>query len=230
MSDKKGSAASRSTSKKSNKKRSKKESLYYKYFRTPLTFVLVALVLLVPLSTVLYSQAVRAVHKMQEVLVIDYSELEVSETRYETYKESKRGMEKAELKPCEKIGVLRCDNCAVNTPVYYGINRVSLRNGAGLSADSRLPSEGGEIGIAANVSTYFKALSNVKEGDIFTFETSGGTYRYTVIETYVSDSADVDFVGEYLVLTTAENSKPFSYFSEKKRYVVAAPVIGEVEE
>lgn len=199
-----------------NKKHKKKKAVL-PFITTPLIFVLISLIIILPLFIGFTGFAVRAVHTAQKTLTADYYDKSVSTQRYDSNQINFDDY----IGACEKVGVLSCESAGIKTDVFYGINRVSLRNGAAVSTESSFPGKGGEIDVAGYASTAFKGLKNVGEGDSISFETNSGIYRYKVTSASVSDGFEKPSIGEFIVLSTSSDINAFSSQNKKKRYVVA---------
>ena len=195
------------------------------YILTPIIFVLIAMIVVIPVSISGMNFAVDTVHKAQLTLVKDYNDIE-AETEYEGSDKSSGIVEIPRLSTASKIGEIVCRNAGLNADVFYGINRVSLRNGVALEADGSKCGMGGNINVYGYASSGFKSLDNVESGDYIEFETLWGTYKYKVVTKSVLPNAPDISSKETLVLATSRDSKAFSAFDKSKLYVVAEKVSG----
>ncbi|MFR5876086.1 MAG: sortase domain-bontaining protein [Eubacterium sp.] len=200
-----------------HKKHRKNHFAVLPYILTPLVFVLISLIVVVPVGFRVMNMAVDTVHKAQETLTMDYNDVQANNN----YSKSRTKDEPYRPDSVSKFGEIICKSAGLNADAYYGINRVSLRNGVGISSQASLPGEDGVINAYGYASTCFKALKNVRVGDIITFETSWGMYYYEVTDVLISDRAPTLNTEQGLLLATAESSKAFSCFDGKKLYVVA---------
>ncbi len=206
-----------------NTKKHKKHNIVRQYFTTPVIFVLISLVAAVPLALVMLHFSVIAVHKAQNNYVAKVADYTVSAENY-TPSDVKSGeVAVPELYGFSKLGDLSCDKAGLNTAVYYGNNRASFREGAGLSTDKKIPGEGGAVVVSANSTGAFRALYNVKNGDIITFVTSWGVYKYKVFDVSVG-TVNPSVKEETLYLSTAASKSAFSVYDSGK-YIVSAHLI-----
>jgi LPXTG-site transpeptidase (sortase) family protein len=162
------------------------------------------------------NSAIDTVHTAQQTLTIDYNDISASDDYSGVVGESAE-----KPKSISKFGVITCENAGLNADAYYGINRVSLRDGAGVKSNSSLPGDDGEVAVYGYASTAFKALQYVEIGDVITFETSWGVYQYQVTDIVTSSKAPKSNAGQSLVLASSKNSKAFADFSDEKLFVLA---------
>lgn len=195
------------------------------YFQIPVIFVLISMVVVAPICFGAMSVAVKAVHNAQEVLVKDYNDVEAV-TDYQGSDIAEGSVQIPEISVAQKLGVITCENAGLNADVYYGINRVSLRNGVALSVNSSKCGQGKSIGVYGYAGSDFKALKNLENGDIISFETLWGVYKYKVSSKQVLSVAPNPNGGEYLILATEKDNKAFSAFGEDRLYVVAEKLSG----
>ena len=219
MSDKNKSSISSGEKSKSSKKRKikKKDRGLLPFITTPIIFVLISLVVILPMFIAFTDFAVDKVHEAQQSLVMDYYDKEISTERFD----NKTLDYEASIGACEKVGVIKCEDAGIEADVFYGINRVSLRNGAGISSKSTFSGYSSQLTVAGYSTRAFKGLNNVSEGDKIIFETTEKIYEYTVISNSVTNTP-ARLYGGNIVLCSDENSKAFSAFNSEKRYVVAS--------
>ena len=113
----------KSTSQFNNSKRKshKKHYTVLPYFSTPIVYVLVSLIAIVPICFVLMNVAVTAVHSAQKTLTPDFCDI----TANSEYKPSTKSSGTAEIpkfSASKKIGKIVCDSAGLNAGVYYGLN------------------------------------------------------------------------------------------------------------
>ena len=95
------------------------------------------------------------------------------------------------LHPHEIIGRLEIPRLRMSTVVVEGDDAGALRFGAGHVPWTRLPAEGGNVGIAAHRDTVFRRLRNVAVRDHIKLITPAGLYEYEVSSTEVVPPQDV---------------------------------------
>lgn len=187
------------------------------YIITPIIFVLISLIVVLPVGVHIMNTAIDTVHTAQQTLVIDYNDIE-AKNDYSGVTDESIG---ESISSASKFGEIICENAGLKTDAYYGINRVSLRNGVGVKTNGVLPGQDGEVDAYGYVSTYLKALKYVEVGDIITFETKWGTYKYEVTDVVTSADVPKSSAKQSLVLSTSRSSKAFSVFNDEKLFVVA---------
>lgn len=194
------------------------------YILTPIVFVLISLIAVVPAGIHMMNTAIDTVHKAQETLSIGLNDVE-AKNNYDADAEGKAD------RPADvsKFGEILCENAGLNADAYYGMNRVSLRNGVGVSAEAALPGDKGIINAYGYASTAFKALKYVKIGDVITFETGWGVYYYMVTDVVTSNKAPVINADQGLIFAAAKDNNAFSCFDDEKLYV-AAELISDASE
>lgn len=217
---------SEKNSQKINKRhKRKKHYAVLPYFTTPLIYILISMIVVVPMSFVGMRMAVKSVHKAQTVLTMDYNDVEPAlDFEASTVKDGKAELPK--LYACQKIAEITCENAGVKADVLYGTNRVSLRNGVGLDADNSAFGQGKAVRIYGNRSTKFKSLDNLEIGDNIKVDAIWGQYKYKVVDVKNAKNASSDVDEETLYLITSRNSDAFSNFNDEKLVVVAKLVSG----
>jgi len=128
------------------------------------------------------------------------------------------------LHPHEVIGRLEIPRLRMSTTVVEGDDAGALRFGAGHVPWTRLPGEGGNVGIAAHRDTVFRPLRKVAVRDHIKLITPAGLYEYEVSSTEVVPPQDVAVLdssnGSELTLVTCY---PFSYLGPAPlRFIVHA--------
>ena len=219
---------SKSKAKSSDEKRS--EKVMASYIVRPLLFVLISLIVIIPLSLGMLKIAVNTVHKAQSGLLITLNDISINTDSFTPSDKFSGTVALPEFTYCEKVGELSCEEKGLNTDVFYDINRVSLRSGAGISREAGMPGTGGAVEIKGDVSKGFKALENLKEGDMLVFQTSWGFYEYRVSAVEIAQEAPECEADEYLVLRTQSSKNAFACLDENKMFVVAELVSGPTAE
>ncbi len=208
-----------------NSKKTKKHHTVRPYITTPLGYVAISLIIIIPLCIVMLNVSVNLVHRAQKYFPPKVADFTLHDEGF-TPDETESGS--VEMKPVQgftEIGELSCESAGFKTAVYLGNNRVSYRGGAGISTDASLPGSGGVIEVSANASGGFNALFNVKKGDVITFVMSWGKYKYKVFDSSVRNDYP-KAKGETLYLKTAQNKNAFAALGENKLIVSATLVSG----
>jgi len=122
------------------------------------------------------------------------------------------------------IGRIDIPRLGLSAIVIEGTSRATLRRALGHIPGTALPGMPGNVGISGHRDTYFRPLRNIRQGDIITFTTALGEYRYRVVSTQVVDPHDVAVLDpsgdEILTLVTCY---PFYFVgSAPDRFIVRA--------
>ncbi len=210
---------------KDNKSKSFKKptDTLYRYFHRALVYVLISLFAFAPLMIIGLDKVKSTVIDAQSYLTIGYNDISVDESPND-----KTGKEFIDsIKIGSLLGTVTCQRIGLNEKVYYGYNRVTARNGAGLSEKSYLFGMGGTTKVSGYATSSFSSLYNVENGDVITVESNLGTYKYKVYKSSVSESPK-ETDGDVLVLSTAKSSDAFASFADENFYVYAR-LLGEVK-
>lgn len=82
---------------------------------------------------------------------------------------------------------LTCKKIGLNAPVYWGDSNAVLKAGVGQYMGSFMPGFGKSILLSGHNTTYFSPLKNIAVGDIVTYDTNYGKFRYKVKKVKVLD-------------------------------------------
>ena len=122
------------------------------------------------------------------------------------------------------LAILRIPKIDLEVAVLLGTTELALNRGLGHIAETPLPGEDGNVGIAGHRDGYFRGLKDVVVGDLIEMETLTASQDYTITELLLVDPPDV------WVLEPTENPSitlvtcyPFYYAgSAPQRYIVRA--------
>ena len=127
--------------------------------------------------------------------------------------------------------------------VREGVDAKVLSVAVGHVPSTSLPGQQGNFAIAAHRDTLFRALKDIQQGDIVTFQSAAGTYSYKVVATKIVKPTDVSVLqpdGGGLIpqtrlvssddqpsrLLTMITCYPFYYVgSAPKRFIVEAELV-----
>lgn len=155
------------------------------------------------------------------------------EEKTDEREEKKEEEKKAELPPPgsgELVGRLTIPRLDVSAIVMEGVDKKTLRRGAGHIPATALPGqEEGNVGIAAHRDSFFRGLKDIREDDTIEMTTLDGTFRYKVEWTKIVEPTDVSVLeptdDPALTLVTCY---PFYFVgSAPKRFIVRAYRIPE---
>ena len=128
--------------------------------------------------------------------------------------------------------------------VREGVDANVLSVAVGHVPSTALPGQAGNFAIAAHRDTLFRGLKDIHEGDIVTFESASGNYKYKVLATKIVKPTDVSVLrpdgggliprtelvsdgGHSNRLMTMITCYPFYYVgSAPKRFIVEAELVG----
>ena len=121
------------------------------------------------------------------------------------------------------IGRIETTRLGLSAIVMEGTDKTTLRRAVGHIADTALPGQPGNVGVAGHRDTFFRPLRNIQRNDI-TLTTLLGEYRYRVVSTKVVGPYDVAGLNlssnEVLTLVTCY---PFYFVgSAPNRFIVRA--------
>jgi len=131
------------------------------------------------------------------------------------------------------LAVLRVPALGIEAPLLEGTSDVAMNRGVGHIEGSALPGEVGNIAIAGHRDGFFRALKDVKVGEVVELErqTSAGMKRdlYQVERIAVVDPADVSVVAPTNdAMLTLVTCYPFYFVgTAPQRFVVQAKLIRE---
>lgn len=188
----------------------------YPYVYRCVSFVLISLFVFAPLMIIGLDKAKNTVADAQTYLTIGYNDISVDDSPND-----KTGKDFIDsIKIGSLLGTVTCERIGLNEKIYYGDNRVTMRNGVGLSNKSYLFGMGGASKVAGYASSSFKTLYNAKNGDVIVVDSNLGTYNYKVYKTSLSEKTEKTN-GDVLVLATSKSGDAFASFSNEKFYVYA---------
>ncbi|MHB8132150.1 MAG: class D sortase [Mobilitalea sp.] len=110
------------------------------------------------------------ISEVQEIVPID----EVQFPEYET-----------------EYAALSCKRIGMDAPVYWGDTKEVLKAGVGNYIGSFMPGFNKPILLSGHNNTFFKPLQKIEIGDVITYDTNYGTYKFEVSEItilYVTDA------------------------------------------
>jgi sortase A len=120
------------------------------------------------------------------------------------------------------VGRVEIPRLGVSSLVLEGVAGSTLRHGVGHIPRTSLPQQPGNVGLAGHRDTVFRALQDVRPGDLILLDTLAGSYRYQVDWTRIVQPDDVSVLAAAaraeLTLVTCY---PFHYVgSAPERFIV----------
>lgn len=133
--------------------------------------------------------------------------------------------------PGELVARISIPEAGVDTAAFEGIDRKTLKRGAGHFPGTALPGQRGNSSFAAHRDSFFRGLREVEIGDRVEVETGADGYVYRVSDLRVVEPSQVDVIaargGSELTLVTCH---PFDYVGPApRRFVVHAELVGPLE-
>ena len=131
------------------------------------------------------------------------------------------------------LAVLRVPGVGIEAPVLEGTSEAAMNRGVGHIAGSALPGESGNIAIAGHRDGFFRALKDVKVGEVVELERQTGagieSEQYKVERIAVVEPSDASVVAATNDATlTLVTCYPFYFVGPApKRFVVQAKLIRE---
>jgi sortase A len=91
----------------------------------------------------------------------------------------------------EPLAVLRVPSVGIEVPVYQTATELHLIRGVGLVDGMGLPDQGGNVGIAGHRDGFFRALKDIREGDLIVLQTRAHVQRYRVANIQIVSASDL---------------------------------------
>lgn len=129
----------------------------------------------------------------------------------------------------DKIGNITIESCGVNSDIYYGSNRASMRYGVGLMSDGYDLDNGSGVKVIKGYDeTYFSALKYAQIGDTVTINTFIGKTQYRITDAkYISKDTEPYNSKDMDMLVLCSVPSDFSDHSSERYYVFAEKSTGE---
>ncbi len=129
------------------------------------------------------------------------------------------------------LGRIEIPRVGVRAMVREGVDDRTLGIAVGHIPGTARPGESGNIGLAGHRDTFFRALRDVRKGDVLTLTTLAGTARYRVSSLNVVDPQQTEVLAPRAVnAVTLVTCFPFDWIgSAPKRYIVGALAEGSLQ-
>ncbi len=202
------------------KRKKKKHHALLPYFTTPAIYVLLSLLIVIPMCLILLNVSVKLVHKAQPSFAFSISDIELDDSAFKADNTQSGTVKRPTPASGDKIAELSCDSAGFKCNVYYGANRVSFRNGAGMYTEV-LAGDTGVCKIAGERASAFAAVGNIKEGDKLRLVTNWGSFVYSVSKISTGTEPPEETMPQSLLLITESGDKAFSDFNEGNMYILA---------
>jgi sortase A len=138
------------------------------------------------------------------------------------------------------LGRVAIDRLGLSAIVREGVSAHTLSTAVGHIPSTSLPGQNGNFAIAAHRDTLFRALKDIRTGDLVNFQSAAGSYTYRVAATKIVKPADVSVLradgGGLIVAPSGEQGPdklltmitcyPFYYVgSAPERFIVEARLV-----
>ena len=140
------------------------------------------------------------------------------------------------------LGRVEIGRLNLSAMVREGVDAKTLSTAVGHVPSTALPGQLGNFAIAAHRDTLFRALKDIKQDDVVTFQSASGTYSYKVVATKIVTPSDVSVLrsdGGGIIPTDDATSNrlltmitcyPFYYVgAAPKRFIVEAELVPNVK-
>lgn len=205
-------------------KRSKKQSEFAHYIYKPVIFVLMSFVFAVPVMLAVFGIGNSFISNNLDNDEFNYYDASVIDNGVVFSDVTSGSVTFETIDAFEKYGNITCESAGVNCDVYNGINRVTLRSGAG--SQLGLPGCDSVVEVSGYSSTVFKNLDRVQIGHQIVFSTTYGVYTYQVSDVFVANQYDVSSATGDLVLHCNDSDGIFANYNDNELYVVATLLSG----
>jgi sortase A len=128
------------------------------------------------------------------------------------------------VRPGDWVARLEAPSVGLTATVIEGSSDRMLARAAGHIEYTPLPGGSGNVGIAGHRDTTFRAVRNLKVGELLTLQTRTGEFAYRVQKTFVVDPTDVYVLDPTAVPSlTLVTCYPFTFIGHApQRYIVRA--------
>lgn len=132
--------------------------------------------------------------------------------------------------PGQSMGWLEIPRLGVSAVVAHGDDSRTLLRAVGHIPGTALPSEGGNVGLAAHRDTFFRALERIDRSDTIRLVMPERVYAYRVVDVGIVKPSQVEVLGPTRISSlTLVTCYPFEYVgSAPYRYVVRAQELDDV--
>lgn len=122
------------------------------------------------------------------------------------------------------LAVLKIPSIELEVPIMEGTDDLTLNRAVGHIADTAMPGEAGNIGIAGHRDGFFRGLKDIHAGDIIDLYSDTGNQRFEVDETLIVGPENVSVLGPQQKTTlTLVTCYPFYFVgSAPRRFIVRA--------
>ena len=133
----------------------------------------------------------------------------------------------AKAAPAGLVGRIAIRRVGISAVVAEGTDETTLSRAVGHIKGAALPGEPGNVGLAGHRDTFFRALRNIRAGDLIVLTTPRGEFQYSVVSMKVVKPKALDVLDptskEILTLITCY---PFYFVGPApNRFIVRAEMV-----
>ena len=175
------------TNEKSKKRHSHRRKKSPNDFASEVTvLVVISLAVMIICVLAINNTACDFVHKLENQMPMQVRDLVIDENS------EYANLSKDELEYGALVANVTIEDRGVNAPIYFGLNRASLRYGVGVSGkDNQKPFINGKKDIVGGYDeTYFKSLKYTQVGDKVTVTSKDKIIKYEVRECFEAEKGD----------------------------------------
>lgn len=209
------------------KRRVRKKGIFIDYVVYILSFLVVSLAAVIAVLFIAEKPVTEIVHKIEKQYEMQVRDITVN------IDGSYQDCEPDEYDVCspygDKIGNITIESCGVNSDIYYGSNRASMRYGVGfVSDDYDLDNGTGVKVIKGYDETCFAGLKYAKIGDTVKINTAVGETEYRVADAkYIGKDTQPYNSKDINMLVLCSIPSDFSEHGGERYYVFAEKIDGE---
>lgn len=209
------------------KRRVRKKGIFIDYVVYILSFLVVSLAAVIAVLFIAEKPVTEIVHKIEKQYEMQVRDITVNIDG--SYQDCEPDEYDVSSPYGDKIGNITIESCGVNSDIYYGSNRASMRYGVGfVSDDYDLDNGSGVKVIKGYDETYFSGLKYAGIGDIVKINTSLGETEYRVADAkYIGKDTEPYNSKDINMLVLCSIPSDFSEHGGERYYVFAEKIDGE---
>lgn len=189
------------------------------YFTKTIAYLIILLAITISVVIATINPVTSLVHRVEEHYAIQSRDIVLDDSTYAP--NTAQNAADVNVSYGDKIANITSDDFALNCSVYYGSNRITMKNGAGLHTDSDMPLNGTSL-ILGYAESCFSSLEYCEKGDVITLTTNYGEYNYRVNDIkYIDSNATAYKKAEGNKLVLCALTSDFSQHSGENLYIFA---------
>lgn len=200
-------------------KQYKQKNIIAEYVIRTFIYVLIAMVLAVIAVVAAMKPVSALVHKAEAAMPYSVSDIEIQDEN--------RLVPVDDVYSGDALAKLTCDKRGISCTVFYGLNRASMRNGAGLLSKRSLFGNDDITIVAGYDEGCFSQLKYVEKGDTIIVTTTDKTIKYKVKDAFFDSKSNPSVEKENGALILYSSFSDFSQHSDECFYVLAREVASD---